>query len=331
MTDKREQHEQARRYLLGELSETQQTAAEERFFADEDFSRLLDAAEHDLIDDYLRGELTSGQKQNFESNFLVTERRREKVRAAQILQTQLFTKKAEKLVATASPKYALWQSLQRFFRTPNLVWASGLAAITLVILTGGIWLATQTGDNYKIARVPSGKTGNLEPESNATRALAPPESVSLNSQGNNQKNIPPTVQKNPFGEKSQLKPGTKRVAPKTAVSAPPTFAALILTPMMRSSETPDFVLPRRTQFLRLQLINDDADNFLRYRVEIRNPNGDKILSREISAKINQQLVVIQIPSQQLASGSHEIILTGSETVGGAFKIVNFYSFSLLKK
>lgn len=324
MSNKREEYQEAVRYLLGDFSEAEQTSAEERFFADENFSRLLDAAENDLIDEYVRGELTEKQRRNFESHFLISERRREKVRAAQILQNMLFA--AEKQVVAVQPKNSFWQSLPNFFHVPNLIWAGSLAAIALFALVG-VWLATRTGDN-QIAQISNLKTENLNLKVNPQNQ--PPANVSWPPQNIENTNVNQTPDKKLPSEK-RVKSIEKRAEQKKPAVSAPTFAALILTPMTRSSETPDFVLPRLTRFLRLQLINDDANDFIRYRVEIRNPNGVRILAHEIPAKINQKLVVLQIPAEKLTSGSHEIILTGSETVGGAFKIINFYNFSLLKK
>ena len=45
------------KYLLGRLTEEEQVQVEDRAFADRDYMAALEAAEADLIDAYVRGEL----------------------------------------------------------------------------------------------------------------------------------------------------------------------------------------------------------------------------------------------------------------------------------
>src|SRR5262245_414911 len=73
-----EQHE-LREFLLGEVSEEQRSALEERFLADDEFSAELGAAEDELIETYLRNELSADDRREFETTFLAQPRRRERV------------------------------------------------------------------------------------------------------------------------------------------------------------------------------------------------------------------------------------------------------------
>ena len=69
------------RYLLGELSPDEQAELEALYFSDAELLDRIDAAEDDLIDDYVRRELPAAQRMRFESYFL-NEKRRERVRMA---------------------------------------------------------------------------------------------------------------------------------------------------------------------------------------------------------------------------------------------------------
>ena len=73
------------RYLLGGLSEDEQTQIEERAFQDREFSQRIQAVESDLIDDYVRGELSDGERERFESRFLASSERARKVEFAEAL------------------------------------------------------------------------------------------------------------------------------------------------------------------------------------------------------------------------------------------------------
>ena len=76
------------RYLLGELSPDEQAGLEALYFGDAELLDRIDAAEDDLIDDYVRGGLSPAQRLRFESHFL-NEKRRERVRMAEALRKAL--------------------------------------------------------------------------------------------------------------------------------------------------------------------------------------------------------------------------------------------------
>src|SRR2546430_17616810 len=64
-----------RHYLLGKLSEDEQSGVEERLFATEEYGEQLSLAEDDLIDSYVRGELSGRESERFEAHFLSSPRR----------------------------------------------------------------------------------------------------------------------------------------------------------------------------------------------------------------------------------------------------------------
>src|ERR1700754_2588189 len=72
-------------YLLGELPEEQQIEIEDRAFSDHDFLANITAVENDLIDEYIRREMTDTQRRQFEMRFLASESRRERVEFARAL------------------------------------------------------------------------------------------------------------------------------------------------------------------------------------------------------------------------------------------------------
>src|SRR5262245_53494235 len=72
------------RYLLGELSEREQIALEKDFSAERDRFDELWAAEDDLIDDYLRGNLGESDREQFEKRFLSTSWGRERLQASRV-------------------------------------------------------------------------------------------------------------------------------------------------------------------------------------------------------------------------------------------------------
>jgi hypothetical protein len=70
-------------YLLGELPTGQREAFEYALFSDPSLYHKLLMAEDKLIDDYLGNRLSDRQQRRFVENFLISERRREKLAIGQ--------------------------------------------------------------------------------------------------------------------------------------------------------------------------------------------------------------------------------------------------------
>lgn len=111
------------RYLLGDLPQEESERLDELSIADGDFCYRLNAAEDDLVDSYVKGELDSKSMERFCTVYLSSPKRREKVRFAKTLAAV-----AERQDSTAPP---------RSFTTPLVIprWAFGsLAAAALLAL-----------------------------------------------------------------------------------------------------------------------------------------------------------------------------------------------------
>src|SRR5215213_11544140 len=65
-----EQEAELRRYLLGQLSLEEQVLIEQRLFLDSEYAQLVKSVEDDLIDDYVRDDLTEAEREEFGNRFL---------------------------------------------------------------------------------------------------------------------------------------------------------------------------------------------------------------------------------------------------------------------
>ena len=110
-------------YLLGAPDER----LDELAVADDDFGARLAAAENDLVDAYVRGELSAESRERFESFYLTSEERREKVRFAEAF--LLWSS------AIPAPADARRRSHGRW---PVPRWALGLAACLALFVSGGL-------------------------------------------------------------------------------------------------------------------------------------------------------------------------------------------------
>ena len=115
------------KYLLGNLTEEEQVEVEDRAFADGDYLSSLEATEADLIDAYVRDELSQSDRRSFELRFLTSPERRRKVEFARALATITSESKTQESRAAGRPSFmsAFWGW------NPVLQFAAGMAAADL--------------------------------------------------------------------------------------------------------------------------------------------------------------------------------------------------------
>lgn len=81
-------------YLLGTLDPARRTQLEERLMCEPDFYEELLAVEEDLVDQYLAGQLTKTEQDQFQTHFLITAERRQKLRFGKLLNRYLTSRTA---------------------------------------------------------------------------------------------------------------------------------------------------------------------------------------------------------------------------------------------
>jgi anti-sigma factor RsiW len=134
------------RYLLGDVPEDEQIRIEERFFTDDEYFEQLLALEDDLIDDYVNGELTDREREQFEEYFLASPARRQRVEFAK---TFMRAGSLPALAEIAMPGEARpepvpwWRNVMVFWRAQSLPRRFALAA-SVVLVLGGSWLIVNT-------------------------------------------------------------------------------------------------------------------------------------------------------------------------------------------
>jgi hypothetical protein len=149
--DKLDHHDQVLvRFLLGLLPEDEAQRLDELSVADDEFALRLQAAENELVDSYARGELSGEILQKFQSFYLNSPRRREKLAFAETMRArELKTAVTARSVQTpavlasletrdSSPALSFW----RVFSIPRLTlqWGFAGAALAMVLVAGALFL-----------------------------------------------------------------------------------------------------------------------------------------------------------------------------------------------
>lgn len=306
-----------RRFLLGESSEKERAATEEKFLADEDFFVQIRAVEDELIENYVRGILTNGEKENFEREFLQTETRRERVRfTREMLEKIKEYGETAKKTETVSTKTPFRNLIAALFKSPQLAFG---AALTILILVFGFW--------FLILRKPSNQieivkeiTPTPTIQANVNQSL--PSNQNINANSNN--SAPPDS--NQTEKRDSNKPNVNTETPKKEEVKPKTIVpnpvlALFAGTVRSEGKTNELNLPKEAAGANLQL-NLEGQDYQTYRAEIVDADG-KIIYRSGKLVARKAKVYAFVPAKNLKRGDYMLKLYGFSSSGAEETAADF--------
>ncbi|MBI1745932.1 MAG: hypothetical protein HYR55_05000 [Acidobacteria bacterium] len=288
------------RYLLGDLSDVEKASLDDRLMLDEEwFDRFL-AMETELIDQYVRDELSPTEREKFEKIFLSVPHRRRQLESAKVVLKVLNEKSAAGAPTVHAP--GAWRA-----RRPAIGWSLAAAAV-LVVVAGGSWLMVK---NQKL-------TTQVE------RLQTEQQSQQRQEQERQQKFEQQRARSDELAE--QLRRGQDRLVQleqrgKTP-SPQPLILSFALSPTINLRRDPSSdrgaipklsILPDAHQIeLQLELADDEA--YQSYRVELRSVEKVVIWSRNWrSTRVAEPgpAVVLRLPSRLFRRGYYILTLNGA--------------------
>jgi len=309
--------DQIRRYLLGSVSGAEQIELEKQYFGDTDKFEDICAAENDLVDQFIRGELTAAERRAFESHYLASAAHEQKVAFARSLaraNLELDQPKSE-------PKQnAWWRSVFTGFRSPAL--AAGLAVALVVIALTAVWAIIDQKRMRRELAAAQQQQESLRPrEEELQRQI-----VASHTQSDDLSN--------------QLKQAREQQAQLEAQiaaqkSATPSVVSFILTPGLArtgGSETRKLTIAPGTDQVRLQ-INFEGELYRSYQVELKTIEGASVWRKQgLKARTvkNGASISLTTPARKLTSGDYILMLSGIDSPAKVEEI-NRYFFRVEKK
>lgn len=298
-----------RRYLLGDLPQEDRTRLEDQYSANAEVFEEVLATENDLIDSYVRGELTEVERQKFEAEYFKSPQRREKVDFARAL-SQVSVSATQAIPAQEiSPWTKIWKSFSVQQGMPQ--WAFAAAAV--VVVAGGSWLMVQ---NHRL-RV--GLQQALAGQTELRRGQDTLRQHIAELEGNSSDQI-------------HGKQGPEVAKLETPMAPEVTFR---LTPGMArglGGRQKTLVLPTSASRLQLQLMLD-RDEYKSYEAVLLTAERKEVLrgkalqSRSIGGNV---VVAWPLPAHSVHSGDYIVQLAG-QTANGSLEGVESYSFRVLRR
>ncbi|HJZ67629.1 MAG TPA: hypothetical protein VKF81_05885 [Blastocatellia bacterium] len=307
-------------YLLGTVSEAESERLDELSLTDDDFAERLRAAENDLVDSYVKGELSGDLRARFISHYLASPRRLEKVRLAEALVAYADTQAAataEHPGAPDSVSVAVGEALprERFrFGIPGLPLQWGFAVAALLLLLTAGYLAFH---NIRLR--------NQVAQERAERAELEHREQELQQQLDERQSAGAETEK----ELAQVRDRLSQL--EQQLGAPQqrnlNVVAFNLSAQTRGvGNLATLTVPRGTDLVALQL-HLEADDFPAYRAALKDPLTGQIVWRsgELKKSGKSKALRVSLRAGLLRPQNYSIELSGIAS-GGTVESLGSYPF-----
>lgn len=318
-------------YLLNELSKDDQERFEDGYLEDEDLFEQVRALEEELIEDYVKGELSTRERQLFEGHYLASAERRARVAAARRLVQVCSSQSALRAVTVEPRDHSFLRARLFSFRQP-LALGFGAAAALLLLLGAGLVLelshlrGQMTAADEERAAL-ARRNAEIErqlADRNAELALERQNKLDL------QKKI---------GEISSRSGQPVRVPAPVTQPEDDLVASLELAPQSRDLNKPDrAVISSGTKFVGLRVILERQERPLTYRAAVKTLEGTREIWSEDGLKLRQtravQYLVLRVPAEYfraVESQAFSLTISAPSARGKDYDEIERYYFRVAMK
>ncbi len=341
-------HERIVNYLLGSLPEAEIESLDELSITDDEFAVALSAAEKDLVDAFVRGELTGAALEKFRSYYLASPLRRGRLDFARALET-LAEKQPNLQSATALEETSERRATKArrsggfftgFFTTPRLRWQWGFAVAAIGLLIAGIWLASENARlRQQVSQTQARREGlgtrerglqdELERQRQAVAKTEQELALVREERERLEAELKQQAQESPVATGERNAPNQQRPSsPRGAI------ASFVLTPQMRGVQQMSTIsIPVDTEQVTMQLELEPND-YSAYRVALVDQAGAQTLwrSRQIKARATARgkALGVTFPASLLRPQVYTLRVTGV-AAGAVAEVVSDYQFKVVKQ
>lgn len=318
------------RYLLGDLSEDERARMEGAFFTDDSKFEAMRIAEDELVDAYVRNELSSAEQLQFEKNLLSSPRISERVNFARTLAEKINSAQSpdaevsiEPVPSITSPrtesKTPWWK--RTLFTQP----AFSMAMAVILVLVAGFVLISGwrlKNESNRIANEQAAlqrRQEELDRQSREQRSQSDQRAAELqrarDQLAQDQKRFEDFKRTSETGQRSTLG----------------SIVPFLLTPggSRGSGEGHDFVIGPEASTAKLELALERND-YARYSVTIENAEEKPVISKSGLKTRNGTSLTLMVPTKMLRPDNYIVTVKGINASGTSEPVAN-YQFRVLKK
>lgn len=313
-------------YLLGTLSETETERLDKMSLTDGEFADRLLVVEDDLVDSYVRGELSEDLLNRFSSHYLASPRSRERVKVAETL--LLFADKAASAseldsgaIIRASPssdQTGLRQAARPgFFTLPRLSLQWGFAVAALLFLFAGGYLAYQ---NLLLR--------NQMAQSRAERAALEQREQALKRELEAQHSANADAEQE-LAEVRERLAQLDQEQPIDQPREPRVIAFNLLPPTRGVGQVPTITVPAGVDSVAIRL-ETEATGFPQYQLALKDSASGQIIWRSARLRAKGAVLRASVRAGLLKSQNYVLELTAISAAGNAENVSN-YPFRVIKR
>jgi hypothetical protein len=311
---------QLERYLLGLLPEGDAERLDELSLTDDDVAGRLRIVEDDLVDAYVSGELAGELLERFESFYLSSERRRQKVEFARSF---LATDRGAGPAGTAGREHTKARpagphrisskessSFRPWIQSSRSTWSLAAAA-ALLLFAGGPLL-------YQVVQLRSGLSEAQRASAELSRRANDLQQQLDDQRAAGSQAATAAVPDNP---------------PPAATRALPTIALVLLPQTRAIGPIATLAVPQQAERLALELRLEPND-FTRYQVALTDPTANQVIwrSERLTSRLadDVQTVSIAIPAGLLKAQHYTLEIDGLGPADSA-EVVGSYAFQVVRR
>jgi hypothetical protein len=314
------QEELMRRYLLGDLPESETTELELLALRDDERFEEIWEVENRLVDEYVRGRLASADQERFERHYQASPVHRQRVAVARNLVEEADRSLAA--VITTPAKASLGARLSEKFGFSPFSWQSAMVAAMLLLAICSLWLFL---DRSRLRREQEQARAESQSQQNREDAL----SQQLANAQEEREKLESEVEQLRVERNGNVQPPTP-----TERTQLPTIYSLLLSPMLtRGGNNPQTAtVSPGTNFVRLQMRVNQEDG-QRFQVTVRTVEGRQVWKQQLKLRAGQastSMISAQIPVSKLPIGDY-ILTLSAITSSGQAEEVNRYFFRVISQ
>jgi hypothetical protein len=302
-------------YFLGTLSDEEKARLEESYFVDDAEFEEFEIQEEELIDRYVRGELSKDETDQLEKTFARSPRLIQRVQIARVLANRLAPEKTAKVarVETPQPFPARISWLQSLFgfSTGSRAPAMAVGFSVLLLLLGGAVLMTM----YISLREQSRQIAAQQAELEHRQRVLDQQAAELKAQTDE------------LARRFQLPsetPAPPQVTPTPQTSASVVFLTLAAGVTRSADGSKSIRLGPETSEVHLTLNLRDT-SYPSYRATVINADRGQVFSRD-GLRPQATRLTVRVPAKQLPPGDYYVSVSG----GPANEGVADYAFRVIK-
>lgn len=306
----RMEKEKMRQYLLGEMSEEEMTALEERYFSDDHYFDELSMVEDELIDDSICGLLSVEDRALFEKAYLTSPRRREKVEIAAGMMKALGG--ADDRTSSSLVKF-----LPALFQMKKPFAAIAMVAAGLILVLGCAGLIVVNIHLYS-------RLGRVLSEQASLREEAQRSQSQFLEQQKQTSQSTTELQRERY-RRSLLEEEISRMQQ----SRGPIMSFVLFPGATRDmEESNNLKIPKQVERVSLRLMLEKEGRFKSYRAVVRTIDGKQLWAQDqlrlSPGNDPRSDIAVTLPASVLLPGDYVLTLSGITTKGAVEDVEDYF-------